>query len=150
MRPYLPFVLLYKNLFFFFIFSLIDQYLLSYQFFLNTRSTSLCLRSFKAKGHGNKICLRVLFLPLLYLSFASDIFHPIRFTRNRAPISIKTVNLAGSHSLISLLHVFFYRSSHRRCSVKKVFLEILQNAQENTCPRPATLLERGSGTDIFL
>ena len=26
-----------------------------------------------------------------------------------------------------------YRSSHRRYSVKKVFLEILQNSQENTC-----------------
>ena len=28
-----------------------------------------------------------------------------------------------------------YRSSHQRCSVKKVFLEILQNSQENTCAR---------------
>ena len=27
------------------------------------------------------------------------------------------------------------RSSHRRCSVKKVLLEILQNSQENTCSR---------------
>ena len=27
------------------------------------------------------------------------------------------------------------RSSHRRCSVKKVFLEISQNSQENTCAR---------------
>ena len=25
------------------------------------------------------------------------------------------------------------RSSHRRCSVKKVFLETLQNSQESTC-----------------
>ena len=28
-----------------------------------------------------------------------------------------------------------YRSSHRRCSVRKVFLEIWQNSQENTCTR---------------
>ena len=28
-----------------------------------------------------------------------------------------------------------YRSSHQRCSVKKVFLEILQNSQENACAR---------------
>ena len=26
-----------------------------------------------------------------------------------------------------------YRSSHKRCSIKKVFLEISQNSQENTC-----------------
>ena len=29
------------------------------------------------------------------------------------------------------------RSSHRRCSVKKVFLEISQNSQENTCAQVA-------------
>ena len=41
------------------------------------------------------------------------------------------------------------RSSHRRCSVKKVFLEILQNSQENSLffnkvsgLRPATLLKK--------
>ena len=28
-----------------------------------------------------------------------------------------------------------YRSSHRRCSVKKVFWKISQNSQENTCAR---------------
>ena len=28
---------------------------------------------------------------------------------------------------------YFYRSSHRRCSVKKVFLKISQILQENTC-----------------
>ena len=31
------------------------------------------------------------------------------------------------------------RSSHRRCSIKKVFLKILPNLQENTC-----------GTGVFL
>ena len=31
----------------------------------------------------------------------------------------------------------------QRCSVKKVFLEISQNSQENTCgPKPATLLKK--------
>ena len=34
-----------------------------------------------------------------------------------------------------------YRSSHRRCSVKKVFLEILQNSQENTCARASILIK---------
>ena len=28
-----------------------------------------------------------------------------------------------------------YRSSHRRCSIKKVFIKILQSSQENTCAR---------------
>ena len=52
------------------------------------------------------------------------------------------------------------RSSHRRCFVKKVFIEILQNAQENTCARvfsliklqapPANLLKKDSGTGVFL
>ena len=28
-----------------------------------------------------------------------------------------------------------FRSSHQRCSIKKVFLEISQNSQENTCAR---------------
>ena len=33
------------------------------------------------------------------------------------------------------------RSSHRRCSVKKVFLEISQNSQENTCARVSFLIK---------
>ena len=48
----------------------------------------------------------------------------------------------------------------RRCSVKKVLLEIWQNSQENTCvnftsnylcqPTPATLLKKRFDTTIFL
>ena len=34
-----------------------------------------------------------------------------------------------------------YRSSHRQCSVKKVFLEISQNSQENTCARASFLIK---------
>ena len=33
------------------------------------------------------------------------------------------------------------RSSHQRCSVKKVFLEISQNSQENTCGRDSFLIK---------
>ena len=33
------------------------------------------------------------------------------------------------------------RSSHRKCSVKKVFLEILQNSQENICGRVSFLIK---------
>ena len=47
------------------------------------------------------------------------------------------------------------------CSVKKVFLEISQNLQENTCARVSFLIKfqvtglqlyqkRGSGTGVFL
>ena len=48
----------------------------------------------------------------------------------------------------------------QRCSVKKVFLEISQNSQENTCPRVSFLIKlqasglrpetRDSGTGVFL
>ena len=55
----------------------------------------------------------------------------------------KQVNICG---------VAIYRSNHRRCSVKKIFLEDSQNSQENICAslffnkvnarRPATLLKK--------
>ena len=50
------------------------------------------------------------------------------------------VTLFASHktSFPQNKHLVFFmdvRSSHRRCSVKKVFLEILQISQENTCVR---------------
>ena len=40
----------------------------------------------------------------------------------------------------------------RRYPVKEVFLKILQNSQENTCPRPSLeiLLKRDFNTDVFL
>ena len=45
----------------------------------------------------------------------------------------------------------------RRCSVEKVFLEISQNSQENTCARVSFLikllqlyLKKDSGTVVFL
>ena len=54
----------------------------------------------------------------------------------------------------------FRKSSHQRCPLKKVFLEISQNSKENTCARasfliklqvaPANLLKRDSGTGIFV
>ena len=40
------------------------------------------------------------------------------------------------------------RSSHRRFSIKKVFLQISQNSQENTCARVSSL--RDSMTGFFL
>ena len=40
----------------------------------------------------------------------------------------------------TLIHSYV-RSSHQRCSVKKVFLEILQNSQENNCARDSIKLQ---------
>ena len=39
------------------------------------------------------------------------------------------------------IRVSLFRSSHLRCSVKEVFLEISQNAQENTCVRASLLIK---------
>ena len=60
--------------------------------------------------------------------------------------------LATMERFVTLVNDFQYKSSHRRRSLKKVFLEISQNAQENTCARvtflitfqarPATLLKK--------
>ena len=40
-----------------------------------------------------------------------------------------------------LLFIWNYRSNHRRCSVKKVFLKISQNSRENTCARDSFLIK---------
>ena len=42
------------------------------------------------------------------------------------------------------------RSSHQRCSMKKVFLEISQNARENTCARVSFLIKlQASGLQLY-
>ena len=43
-------------------------------------------------------------------------------------------------------HLNICRSSHQRCSVKKVFLEISQNSQENTC---ASLFLNKTGLQLY-
>ena len=43
-----------------------------------------------------------------------------------------------------------YRSSHQKCSVRKVFLKISQNSQENTCARVSFLIKlQVSGLQVF-
>ena len=79
-------------------------------------------------------------------------------------------NLSCGNTCKKLSPFFFFLSIHlfplkwyqilevvvQRCFVKKVFLEISQNSQENTCVRvsflirPATLLKRDSDTGVFL
>ena len=34
-----------------------------------------------------------------------------------------------------IIWIYFFRSTHQTCSIKKVFLKISQNSQENTCTR---------------
>ena len=43
-----------------------------------------------------------------------------------------------------------FRSSHRRCSVKKVFLEISQNSKENTLVRVAFLIKLQASVCNFI
>ena len=46
-----------------------------------------------------------------------------------------------SHSFIFPLLILF-RSSHRRCSIKKVFFKISQNSQENICAKVSFILKK--------
>ena len=64
-------------------------------------------------------------------------------------MSLPHINSVNLYKIDELTEKF--RSSHKRCSIKKVFLKISQNPQENTCARvsflkklqaaPATLLK---------
>ena len=76
----------------------------------------------------------------------------IHFTYTHSFINVKTsypLRVANSEAVV------------RRCNVKNVFLEILQNSQENTCARASFLIKlqpwvlqlywkRYSGTGVFL
>ena len=42
------------------------------------------------------------------------------------------------------------RGSHRKCSVKKIFLEISQNSHENTCARDSFLIKLQAYWNILL
>ena len=66
-----------------------------------------------------------------------------------------TYNLSKKiHSSAEAYALCKNRSSHQRSSVKKVFLEISQNSQENTSAclhlLEATLLEKYPNTEFFL
>ena len=69
--------------------------------------------------------------------------------------------LISFHQAIQLNRVLWFRSNHRMCSAKKVFLKASQNSQENTCARASFLIKsqapslhvywkRVSGTGVFL
>ena len=64
-----------------------------------------------------------------------------------------TVNLAKFLRVSTMLHMATpCRSSHQRCSMKKVFLEISQNSQENTYARVPFFnkVAGGTGTCVFM
>ena len=50
----------------------------------------------------------------------------------------KLVNIRPKH--VFWFYSLSYRSSHQGCSVRKVFLEILQNSKEKTCARVSFLI----------
>ena len=108
----------------------------------------LALRDF---SRNNKHSIRLSTTKTLYFSrfvFAMSAFHQSRFpilicNKSAAETWICLVFSHGSHSSWDFLfyyvikcqlkHMFSFKSSHRRCSVKKVFLKISQISQENTC-----------------
>ena len=62
------------------------------------------------------------------------------------------------HFAVSFIYCFqiespSYRSSHQRCSLKKVSLKISQNSQENTCARVSSLIKlqaiKGTLAQVF-
>ena len=58
-------------------------------------------------------------------------------------------NFMNNQCLSSLIQGPTSEAVVQICSVKKVFLEISQNSQENTCIRVSFLIERGRGDDFF-
>ena len=47
--------------------------------------------------------------------------------------SLSKIDRGVFRTMLKIYDGVFFRSSHRRCSVKKAFFEISQNSQENTC-----------------
>ena len=60
---------------------------------------------------------------------------------SKGEIKLKVV-MAGHYKSFpkDLIRECLYRGSHQRCSMKKVFLEILQDSQESTCARVSFLM----------
>ena len=78
------------------------------------------------------------------LYIASIVAGPEMGTFARQSLTNRLRELQTDHSKITFVQsgcyvqqfgfvVFIFRSSHQRCSLKKLFLKILQNSQENTC-----------------
>ena len=48
------------------------------------------------------------------------------------------------------IHLVTFQKQPQRCSVKKVFLEILKNSQENTCASDSFLIKLQASCSCFL
>ena len=60
-----------------------------------------------------------------------------------------TESVSGGYSVL-IFKFCVIRSSRQRCSVKKVFLEISQNSQENICARASILIKlQASGLQLY-
>ena len=75
-------------------------------------------------------------------------FQVIKFTlwiynfKKKKIIPNKNSKLIVSRNILLVINIFIYHgSSHRRCSVKNVFLKILLNWQEHTCTRVSFLIK---------
>ena len=64
-------------------------------------------------------------------------------TKFKSTIKSELLELENRVLLLAILRHYslLYRSSHRRCSLKKVFLKISRNSQENTCARVSFLIK---------
>ena len=72
--------------------------------------------------------------------FNSWLLKPVMFTIRK--VKYMNDNIEAVVRRCSVILVYnVTRSSHRRCSVKKMFLEISQNWQENTCVRVSFLIK---------
>ena len=56
-------------------------------------------------------------------------------------ITFKQISISKYVRKSSFLSIF--TTSHRRCSIKKAFLEMSQNSQKNTCARVSFLIRSG-------
>ena len=72
----------------------------------------------------------------------------MKWNRVAAKFCINSFNLSSRYLLISAHFLWIswknqknFKSSHQKCSIKKVFLQILQNSQENTCARVSFLIK---------
>ena len=77
---------------------------------------------------------------------------PGRFSGHLSGFLVLFYYFFAANNWVYTSEIAIDRSNHRRCSLKKVFLKILQISQENTCarvsflkgsrPRPAILLKK--------
>ena len=84
-------------------------------------------------------CEHLFYRTSLVAASALKLFKNIAVLSADLEILINTKNLVLKNSSIFFLWLIKLEAVVRRCSVKRVFLEILQNSQENTCARVSFL-----------